>query len=65
MSDIAKEAAAAIRAKRLAARLSQTQLAEVAGVSQQHISMIERGIPSTLTVINRVVDALGITVEFK
>lgn len=49
---------------RQAARLTQTDLAELSGVSRETISMIERGntLPS-LTIAMRLADALSTSVE--
>jgi transcriptional regulator with XRE-family HTH domain len=50
--------------ERARAGLSQTGLADVAGVSRQTISEIERGTTNpSLDVLDRIVGALGITID--
>jgi transcriptional regulator with XRE-family HTH domain len=50
--------------ERARAGLSQSGLADAAGVSRQTISEIERGTTNpSLDVIDRIVDALGITID--
>jgi len=50
--------------ERARAGLSQTGLADAAGLSRQTISDIERGATNpSLDVIDRIVDALGITID--
>jgi transcriptional regulator with XRE-family HTH domain len=53
---------AAIRRRRLEARLGQEKLADQAGVHRTHVSLIERGqgMP-TLVVIHKLATALGTT----
>lgn len=50
--------------ERARAGLSQTGLADAAGLSRQTISEIERGATNpSLDVIDRIIDALGITID--
>lgn len=54
----------AVRRKRVAAGLSQVDLAERAGVSQPHISAMERGASSpSVEVLHALAEALGCDVE--
>lgn len=49
----------AIRQARLAKGLSQQSLARAAGVTQPHLSRIERGLDCRLSILGKVVTALG------
>lgn len=57
----AKELGRQVQAKRKEKRISQTELAEFAGVSRNYISLIERGeaLSISMKVINQLAIALG------
>jgi len=57
--------AAPVKAARRKARLTQAQLATKAGVSASTISVLERGKPSSLPTLDKVVAALGITLAVR
>jgi transcriptional regulator with XRE-family HTH domain len=59
-TELQRRFGAAIRRRRLAARLGQEKLADQAGLHRTHISLLERGqgMP-TLVVIHKVAVALG------
>jgi HTH-type transcriptional regulator/antitoxin HipB len=58
--------AALLRGQRLAAGLTQAQLAAGAGVSRQWISELERGKPTAeLGLVLAVLDALGLSLEVR
>ena len=60
--DIAKELGAKIKELREIARLTQAQLAETSGLSDNFIGLVERGkaIPSVKS-LNKIAEALGVT----
>ncbi len=54
-----------IVAYRIKYKLSQGQLAEKVGVTQQHISKIENGEFSSISTLEKVLLAIGFTVKFE
>ena len=54
-----------IVAHRIKCHMTQGQLAAKAGVSQQHISKIERGEFSNIFALGKVLSALGLTIKLQ
>ncbi len=50
---------------RIKNKVNQSQLAKMAGVSQQHISKIENGIFSSMLTLEKVLLCIGMTVKIK
>ena len=61
--DVSKEIGEFVRTRRKAARLSQRELGELAGVGTRFVSELERGKPTArLDGVNKVVAAFGKTI---
>ncbi len=54
-----------MRAARLGRGLTQQDVSRKAGVTQAHLSQIERGLDAHYSVLLRVAEALGLTVEIR
>ena len=55
----------AMRAARLGRGLTQQDVSQKAGVTQAHLSQIERGLDAHYSVLLRVAEALGLTIEVR
>ena len=55
----------AIKAAREKQNLTQTKLAEIAGISRRAVSVIEGGADCTLGTVQRLMDALGLEAQVR
>lgn len=64
IGDYRRKVGLEIKRTRLAASLSQEELADAVGISQSHICRLETGVHvPTFTTMERIADALGVEVE--